>query len=263
MSGACEAGRMTSKTVRSVRDLLSECPAQKITEKKLAYRGHGAASWELETRLERLCGTVGLPVSESFNIERTIFEEFKSKGHLHFPRPPALWDRLAQLAYIQHYGGPTRLLDVTFSPLFATFFAVEDPRAETDRAVVRLELQAEDTLSPRNDRASKSADKFFAPEKLDDVDTEPFLWRPRALHERLARQDAAFLLWVDLRKPMKETIRRTQITKYIIPRARRRNVLQELREMGVSRELLFEGPDGWVQSLDYHAWALHTTIRVD
>jgi hypothetical protein len=62
---------------------------------------------------------------------------------------------------------------------------------------------------------------------------------------------------------MQEAMHRTRIIKYIIPHDQRLRVLQELREIGITRELLFEGPDGWAQSLDYHAWALHPAVRVD
>src|SRR5262249_1723328 len=64
--------------------------------------------------------------------ERRLLQEFKYRA-VSLLRAPEFND-WHWLAYAQHLGVPTRLLDWTTSPLVATFFALEGESA-TDRAI--------------------------------------------------------------------------------------------------------------------------------
>jgi len=99
------------------------------------FRGHERADWGLQTSLEREFGP-----KTGAEVEQELLWQFVRRAgrllpsHL-VPRDDdaALW-----LGLIQHYGGPTRLLDVTHSPYVALFFAFE-PTGDNDRALWAIE----------------------------------------------------------------------------------------------------------------------------
>ena len=96
------------------------------------FRGQQDASWVLSTALQR--GVQGPLASVLLTkLEEQIIEEFQRRAHHFVPVPPPLDDLVEWMALIQHYGGPTRLLDFTSSFYVAAFFAVE--KASTECAI--------------------------------------------------------------------------------------------------------------------------------
>lgn len=101
------------------------------------FRGHANASWRLETTLERAAKSWRWYVDKR-ERERAFLWHFKGQAHQYLENPPQDDHLLDWLSVLQHFGGPTRLLDFTYSFYVAVFFAVEN--AISDSAVWALNL---------------------------------------------------------------------------------------------------------------------------
>jgi hypothetical protein len=101
--------------------------ANYLTGRSWVFRGHEHADWKLQTSLEREFGARGA------QVEQSLLWQFVRRAPRLLPSHliPSDDDAAAWLGLIQHYGGPTRLLDVTHSPYIALFFAFETPGDQT------------------------------------------------------------------------------------------------------------------------------------
>lgn len=104
----------------------------------VVYRGHSDVDYELKPGLFRR-GNEGLRDNEA-----EIFRDIEAARPMSFINDNTTLDKLVTM---QHYGLPTRLLDVTSNPLTALYFAVTS-RQEKDGAVLVLKV-------------SKKIHKFF------------------------------------------------------------------------------------------------------
>ena len=113
--------------------------------------------------------------------EERLFREFKDRA-VSLLRAPE-FDDWHWLAYAQHLGVPTRLLDWTSSPLVATFFALQG-EANTDRAIYCLRY------SKFVHEVAKVVDSPFAC-------TSEGRFSPPLLFERIRAQRGLFTLHPD------------------------------------------------------------------
>lgn len=105
------------------------------------FRGLADSCFCLEPRIER----EALSTSWSWPaLEKRVASEFKSRARMHLNAAMVPQDELTWLAQMQHYGIPTRLLDFTYSPFVALYFAIRDQtkekkkREEEKKSQVRL-----------------------------------------------------------------------------------------------------------------------------
>lgn len=108
---------------------------------KWIFRGHADESWELTTKLERISELLKcVSVARDYE-EFEILREFERRAHHYISDPPGREEYIEQLALIQHHGGPTRLLDFTYSFYIALFFAIEKPEKDKNAAVWAINLE--------------------------------------------------------------------------------------------------------------------------
>ena len=94
---------------------------------QFAWRGQVDANWSLYSSLyRRLVLTKGKILDEDDLApeENTIMADLHRWG-LHSPPQYGRLSYLNQLAMLQHYGAPTRLIDITFNAWVGVWFAVE------------------------------------------------------------------------------------------------------------------------------------------
>jgi hypothetical protein len=191
---------------------------------------------------------------------------FKRKAHQFLAQPPVIDDDFEWLALMQHHGAPTRLLDFTWSPYVAAFFALE--RATGVAAV--WALNPAEVSSGALRRSSSRGRKAIASPAMDPrrpgnfaryflKGDREFLWlgEPDLMNRRLIAQSGTFVLPGVLDKPMEEISRRYRdpekmMAKFILPAARVRETgLRELYRMNITYATLFPDLDGLARSLAY------------
>jgi len=119
---------------------------------------------------------------------------------------------LSQLAVLQHYGAPTRLVDVTFNPWIGLWFAVEERwqngKKLDDRDVRLLAIDVTDRLINEDPESRKWEDNLHRPwpdptgSESDDEEKQVYkewitsvrAWRPPHFHPRIAAQNGGFLV---------------------------------------------------------------------
>jgi hypothetical protein len=113
-----------------------------LYEQGWVFRGHKKDKYPLEPSIERVH-------TEWAEAEHRMLQEFQSKAPLHMDSrrlpPTASEHKLSWLATMQHYGAPTRLLDFTYSPYVALYFALRnrnDNEAESDAEVWAIDAAA-------------------------------------------------------------------------------------------------------------------------
>jgi hypothetical protein len=119
------------------------------------FRGHKRETYRLEPSIERAYPYIGWD-----EAEYKIVQEFKSKARMHMDpaQIPHSEDKLGWLAVIQHYGAPTRLLDFSYSPYVALYFALRD-REKNESEFVEVWGIDEAALRAQADKTSWEAEK--------------------------------------------------------------------------------------------------------
>ncbi|RKD88098.1 FRG domain-containing protein [Halopiger aswanensis] len=91
------------------------------------FRGVPDSNHALETSIKRFVGDSG-----EWKLESLLLRNFLQYALNEIEEPESVWHLLS---IAEHYGLPTRLLDWSFSPLVATYFAVRDGDTAHDGAI--------------------------------------------------------------------------------------------------------------------------------
>lgn len=248
----------------------------KMPFRRWLFRGHADDSWKLETSLYRLF----TDLQKTFEIscienkrrfafardrrETAMINQFKANAHLYLKTlSPNSASKLEWLSIMQHFGCPTRLLDVTASHYIALYFALEEGHG--DAAVYAFDhgefrkIDIED-IGPKYQQSvlenKKGSKAFIIP------------YEPKQTNERLVAQQGAFLVpsnnyekierIISLYRPDKPLAK-----KFIIPAKLRLEGLKKLRRMNITAASLFPGLDGFCRSLSDQTEKLYQLRRFE
>ena len=229
-----------------------------------AFRGQSEAAWPLFSALSRYLVSFRVHPDAWRAQESRMLRIFKRKAHQFLSHIPDPDDDFQWLALMQHHGAPTRLLDLTWSPYVAAFFALE--RATGDAAVWALNpayisyassvtLRDGSTIHPQalDPRERGNLLRYFLSEDV------PFLWigEPYIMNPRLTAQSGTFAVPGTLSQPVEAILShypepRETLVKLILPSAQVRDKgLRELYRMNITDATLFPDLDGLARSLAY------------
>ncbi len=188
------------------------CAIDQVMEKsvkkkiKFAWRGQVDATWALHSSLyRRLSLTKGRNVGEAelAEEESRILVALHQWG-LHSHPDRGRLSILNQLAILQHYGAPTRLIDITFNAWVGVFFAVEqrwdngkEVYADSDARLFAFDvtnkiLNEDAQMRPWEDSLSRPWKNGVFDQKR--WTTSAFAWKPASIDPRIFAQNGAFLL---------------------------------------------------------------------
>jgi hypothetical protein len=221
------------------------------------YRGSSNAANPLFTSLDRLGGLN--PAHTKTDLEEHILRNFIRYSRPHLGTDPVNdWEHLVSA---QHHGVPTRLLDWSYSPLIAAFFATRpnEQREEPDRAVWRLDwkLLHEKFDLPQLSLPIKDLDELFGKEghftpwvlmRRGAGRDFACLLEPPSLDQRIVAQAAVFTLCSDKSRPFDAFLDAhglgKALTKYVIPGEEISRLRDQLDLVGVDERRLFPDLDG-------------------
>jgi len=191
----------------------------RYAQNRWVFRGHSSTSWKLVPKIGRL--------SYSTQEEKSYFRSWKRRA-AELVTIPILedWD---WLTIGQHHGLATRLLDWTYNPLVAAYFAVEIP-LDGDALIY--------AYLPK--RMAKREDEKD-PLKWKGVK----LYKPTAVASRVARQSGLFTIHGPPTLPLDQALADGEMLESIVVAADYREQLKfDLDYYGVNRLALFPDLDG-------------------
>jgi hypothetical protein len=229
----------------------------------------GSEKISLMSGLERALTSYDIPFSKAPEIEEWMIREFQRK-YKGMDSHTVNADTLYCLSLMQHHGCPTRLLDFTYSPYIAAFFAVADmsveQRARREAFVfcfshkwinqsARKNID-DDLFRKRFDKTVK--EESFKPLYMEKKGSFIVAENPHQLHERLSIQKGVFIIQGDITKKLMQNIELMNdwqseenviIYKLKIDTGEElKKIYEDLRLMNITHESLFPGLQGFGKS---------------
>ena len=181
-------------------------------------------------------GRINLRVGEPLKkFEQRIFRLFKERAlpyMTHHPRNAWEW-----LAMAQHYGLPTRLLDWSYNPLVACYFAVEK------------EFAGDSVLYAFDVRRTVSTEST-SPFTIDTVAK----FRPPHITSRIIAQSGVFTIHPDPERAFEDP-RRVKVG--LIASSFRRLLKRDLYKFGLNASTLFPGLEGVTRDIEWRHTDVH------
>jgi hypothetical protein len=236
---------------------------EKLKHGEWLFRGHSKASWGLSTSLDRLFDDSDEIIRKARKKGRTfakrkheelLLQSFQKSANLFLKFLPDPSKPLEWLSIMQHFGTPTRLLDVTLSPHIGTFFALED--GSEDSCVFAFN-HAE--IKKINETLVQY--KTYKDAQIGILQTDQryvTVFNPEYGNERLIPQRGLFLVpsqiddaFENLLADYPQFTDNEVCIKFNLPSKLRYQGLERLRDMNITAATLFPGIDGYCRSLKF------------
>ncbi len=194
------------------------------------FRGHSRTTYVLKPSIGR--------EGYSKDLEKQIFLEFKKQYHRYTQEKPQ--NDMEVLFLAQHYGLPTRLLDWTYNPLAALFFACKNNNEKEKESDGRVYIKMVGNVL-RDHTEENEGEKM--PETLDKIidykKYTPII--PDYTNIRYLNQQSMFFIC----DPTEE-----EKGGYItIKKGAKKKILEDLAVCGIDEKFIYPGLEGLSQSI--------------
>jgi hypothetical protein len=219
-----------------------------------AFRGERDERWPLYSSLSRYLRDFGVDRRAWAEQESRILRIFKRKAHQFLDKPPDSDDDFQWLALMQHYGAPTRLIDFSWSPYVAAFFALE--RTLADGVVwamnpARIHTGHSPERTRMDPRLRGNFRRYFLKGRYRII----WMNEPQTMNSRLIAQSGTFAVPGVLDLPVEEILgdrnQENILAKIVLANPVREVGMRELYRMNITHATLFPDLEGLAQSLAY------------
>lgn len=177
--------------------------------------------------------------NNNVSVEIIIFNRFCNYAASHFPsfvnEGSTEEVRWRKLIVAQHHGLPTRLLDWTFNPLIALYFAVRGESKKKTKSVVHVLKDRDGCTVSELAKENKRPPEYIYKNNDIGILVPPFL------NLRMSAQSSVFTI-----HKSKDAILKSDIKIYI-KSSNRAKILNELLTSGIDNGFIFPDLDGIAQ----------------
>ncbi|MEZ8065101.1 MULTISPECIES: FRG domain-containing protein [Vibrio] len=228
--------------------------------RKWLFRGQSNYEWPLQSSLHRCfddserihhIADVSKKVESHYEHEQVMLDKFRCHAHLYLKNLPDEDDTLSWLCLMQHYGAPTRLLDFTFSPYVALYFALESDVSDAAVYLVNHDALIKDDIDTFDGEPERAYQTLFE----DETGIEClFSFEPKFSNERLLAQQGLLLApnnleYIHERILLNYSYSENDFVKIRIPEKLRYSGLRKLNQMNINAANIYPGLEGFCRSL--------------